>query len=250
MQLLIVEDENLLANQLIRLLREVEPEAVVAGRTNSVASTLQYLQNNAAPDLILMDIELGDGQCFELFDQIQISSPIIFTTAYDEFTLKAFKLNSVDYLLKPIDPVELKAALTKFRQVYGQHSGEQINQLLHQLQAAQPYRTRFLVKQGQQLQMILTQEIAYLHALNKVNFLFTHSNKKYILEYSLDELENMLNPAEFFRINRQTILNISSIQTIHPWFKGKVKLELKIPSLEEILVSRERATAFKTWLGA
>ena len=254
MRLLIVEDENLLASQLTKMVKELEPNAEIMSRTNSVASTISYLKENESPDLILMDIELGDGQCFEIFQEVKVTAPVIFTTAYDEHTLKAFKVNSIDYLLKPIEPKELKAAFEKYRELYGNQqispSTEKLSRLLSQLQGESQVKNRFLVKKGQQYLTILTSEIACFESKQKLTYLHTYTKNKYIVDYTLDELENMLEPGDFFRINRQTILHIGAIETIYPWFKGKIKLELKIPLEEEMLVSRERVTDFKRWLGA
>jgi two-component system, LytTR family, response regulator LytT len=254
MKVLIVEDEVLLAKQLKNLLLELEPELELAGQTNSIDTTVQWLQQNEAPELVFMDIELADGQCFEIFNQVKVKSPVIFTTAYDEFALRAFKVNSIDYLLKPINSQELRKALDKWRELYAanQQPFIPVEALMNQLKTAvnSNYRDRFLVKQGQKMLSINTSEIAYFFARNALSFLITRSNQKYVIDYTLDEIEQLIHPKQFFRANRQFILTHDMITSIHPWFNGKLKLDIKLPTDEDILVSREKAPLFKQWMGA
>ncbi|MBZ5855962.1 LytR/AlgR family response regulator transcription factor [Flavihumibacter profundi] len=253
MQVLIVEDELLLAKQLKKLLSASEPAADVVAITNSVLETVSWLQNNPAPDLVLMDIELADGQSFDIFQKVSIPSPIIFTTAYDEYALRAFKVNSIDYLLKPIKEEELKAALQKFRNAVKPQPGkEHLEALLTEMQKLQQsseYRTRFLVKQGQKMISIDIKDIAYIFSQNKFSYLRTFNNQKYILDYALDELEQSLSPKLFFRVNRQYILNSGSVAAIHSWFNQKLKVEVEPATDEHIVISRDKANAFKAWMG-
>lgn len=254
MQVLIVEDELLLAKRLQKLLKEIDPEITVCGMTHSIQETLEWLGTKPLPDLIFMDIELADGQCFDIFGQTELVTPIIFTTAYDEYAIRAFRVNSIDYLLKPIKPEELERAIRKFRQsLLPQSDTSVVAALLAQLKNAQEaesiYRERFLVKQGQKLISIPVKEVAYLFSENKFTYLRTFDNRKYILDYSLEELESGLSPREFFRVNRQFILHQRSVTAIHSWFNQKLKIEVE-PAMEEaIVISRDKANAFKVWMG-
>lgn len=251
MRVLIVEDENLLAKQLVNLVEQIEPGAKVVGRTTSIVETQAFLSGEN-PDLILMDIELADGQCFDLFNRVKISTPVIFTTAYDEHTLKAFKVNSIDYLLKPIQAAELKAAFDKYRYIIKLpqpvlHMPDLAGVLQH-FRLADSYKSRFLVRSGHKMLTILTSEIYYFTSSQKINYLVTDTNQKYLSEHTLDDLETRIDPKRFFRINRQFLVAQPAIKAIYPWFKGRLKIELRVSTDDEMLVSRERVTAFKSWL--
>jgi two-component system, LytTR family, response regulator LytT len=253
MEVLIVEDELLLAKRLKKLLLEAEPAAHVMAITNSVSETVSWLECQPAPDLILMDIELADGQSFDIFQRVNISSPVIFTTAYDEYAIRAFKVNSIDYLLKPIKEEELKAALNKFRQtihpVEKPGSFETLLAEMQKLQQATTYRDRILVKQGQKMISLPIQEIAYFFSQHKFSYVRTVQNQKFIIDYTLDDLEKTLSPRLFFRVNRQYILNSASVMAIHSWFNQKLKVEVVPATDEHIVISREKANAFKAWMG-
>ncbi|MFD2569603.1 LytR/AlgR family response regulator transcription factor [Spirosoma soli] len=262
MNVLIIEDEELAVRKLTKLLGEVDPTLQVVGTAASVRASVSYLENNgpghpAHPDLILMDIELADGQSFEIFEQIPVSVPVIFTTSYDEYALKAFKVNSIDYLLKPIKRHELEASLTKYKRLQSQPnagapSNVAIDALVQQLrQHIQPteYRKRFLVKHLSQWMPIEVSDIAYFYSEDGVSLFRTNTNQKFSIDYTLDELETMLAPTQFFRANRQFIVDINSVQQIHPYFNNKLKLTLKPAPDDDVLVSRERATEFKKWMG-
>ena len=257
MRLLIVEDERLLAQQLTRLLMDLEPGAQIVGQTGSIEATLEWLNNNAAPDLILMDIELADGQCFEIFNRFPVKSPVIFTTAYDEYALRAFKVNSIDYLLKPIKMEDLRSALNKWKELQsataGSHPLADIQALVNDLVSAREakvYRDRFLVKQGQKMISVNTGDVAFFNAKNTLNFLPTRSKQKFLLDYTLDQVEQLVPPKTFFRANGQYILAHDIIKAFHPWFNGKLKVETTIPMEEEIIISREKAPQFRAWMGA
>lgn len=257
MRLLIVEDERLLAQQLTRLLMDLEPGAQIVGQTGSIEATLEWLNNNAAPDLILMDIELADGQCFEIFNRFPVKSPVIFTTAYDEYALRAFKVNSIDYLLKPIKMEDLRSALNKWKELRSATAGSRpladIQALVNDLVSAREakvYRDRFLVKQGQKMISVNTGDVAFFNAKNTLNFLHTRSKQKFLLDYTLDQVEQLVPPKTFFRANRQYILAHDIIKAFHPWFNGKLKVETTIPMEEEIIISREKAPQFRAWMGA
>ena len=253
MQVLIVEDEPLLAKQLKNILLELEPGATITGLAYTVKQTVKLLQQSPQPDLMLMDIELADGQSFDVFQQVHVISPVIFITAYDEFAIKAFKLNSIDYLLKPINTEELRTALQKFHQTQ-QKSGisGSIQALFSEIQKlqqqAQGYRERFLIKIGTKMISIDVEDIAYFISDNGLTFLHTQ-HQKYILDYTLDELQNMLSPKQFFRANRKCILNSKSVVAIRPWFNQKLVVEVKPAMEEQVIVSREKAGLFKAWLG-
>ena len=252
MNLLIVEDENLAARRIRKMAEELDPRVNVAGMTDCIESTVEWLQNNEAPDLILMDIELADGQCFEIFNQVKVTSPIIFTTAYDEHAIRAFKLNSIDYLLKPVNAEDLRSAYEKFISL---HKPAPVNYDLTSLVNAlrndnqSTFKQRFLIKHGQKLIPVETGSIAYFYTEDKVSFLKTFQDQRYMVDHSLDELEKMLDPRSFFRANRQFIICPRALDGIHHHFNGKLKVMLKPSTGEEVFVSRERAGDFKTWLG-
>lgn len=254
MKVLIVEDETLLAKQLKKSVEEIEPQAQIVAHTTSIQTTVSWLETNAPPDLILMDIELADGQCFEIFKLVTIKTPVIFTTAYDDYTLQAFKVNSIDYLLKPINKVELEAALHKFKEVRNvpprDFSGD-MQLLIHQLRGLSTieYRDRFLVKQGQKMVSIDIEDVGFFSAKNTVVFLTTKEKQKFIIDFTLDEIEGFTNPRKFFRANRQFIISHDVIIAVHPWFNGKLKVDINIPLEEEIVISRDKAPLFKAWMG-
>ncbi|MGN6268019.1 MAG: LytR/AlgR family response regulator transcription factor [Ginsengibacter sp.] len=251
MKILIVEDEILLAKELRKMLLSIEPSAEICGATQSVEETVQWLKQNDQPDLVMMDIELADGQSFDIFKEVQLESPVIFTTAYDEFAIKAFKVNSIDYLLKPIKESELRVAIEKFKKTK-QHQPISMLELLkkiEQLGNQRGYRSRFLIKQGQKMVSIDISEVAYFYSENKCTFMRTNQNQKYIIDLTLDELEKELAPQQFFRANRQYILSGKSIVSIHSWFNQKLKAEVNPPTEEHIIISRDKANAFKAWMG-
>src|SRR5688500_2785979 len=213
MKVLIIEDEELAVKKLQKTLASVDPGAEVVGVADSIRSSVNWLQNNPAPDLILMDIELADGQSFEIFDKVEVKSTVIFTTSYDEYALKAFKVNSVDYLLKPIQKEDLQVALNKLKSLksmYGSNGNSDplnVDNLVKELkQKLQPkeFRKRFLVKHAQKLISIEVQDIAYFYSDGRLNFFKTNDNKKYVVDYTMDELEEMLDPERYFRINRKS----------------------------------------------
>ncbi|HZV71068.1 MAG TPA: LytTR family DNA-binding domain-containing protein [Saprospiraceae bacterium] len=257
MQILIVEDEDLAVKKLQKTLHAIDPDLEVAGTADSIAMAVEWLQSNPTPDLILMDIELADGQSFEIFNRIEVKSPVIFTTSYDEFALKAFKVNSVDYLLKPVQKDELESALAKFRnmkQVYAADKKEdtQFNALVKELQQTlqhKEYRQRFLVKHLQKMVSIEVDRIAYFFSDDRLSFFKTTDDKKYVVDYTIDEIENMLDPNHFFRINRAFLVSVKSIDQIHDYFGNRLKLNLKPNIDKEALVSREKVTPFKEWMG-
>jgi DNA-binding LytR/AlgR family response regulator len=258
MKILIVEDEDLAVKKLQKTLAAVDTTATVIGVTDSIKSTVDWLQTNEQPDLILMDIELADGQSFEVFNLTEVKSPVIFTTSYDEYALKAFKVNSVDYLLKPVQKEELQAALQKYRQLHANTPAADgkadlnLESLVRELQQKlQPkeFRKRFLVKHAQKLVSVEIDEIAYFYSDGRLNFFKTTDNKKYVVDYTMDELEDMLDPEKYFRISRSFYVSVSSIDKIDDYFGNRLILQLKPSVDKEALVSREKVTEFKKWMG-
>ncbi|WP_121355834.1 LytR/AlgR family response regulator transcription factor [Flavisolibacter nicotianae] len=256
MNVLIVEDEALAVEKLRSTLRAVEAQAAVVGVTGSIRSSVEWLRTHPAPDMILMDIELSDGQSFEIFRQLQVRSPVIFTTSYDEYAIRAFKVNSVDYLLKPVEEEDLKAAMQKYRDVHQKQPALpafDVNVLVKELQAQlkQPeYRERFLVKLGQRFVTIDTSEIAYFFVDGRLYYLVTADGKKYTIDYTLEELEQMLDPKFFFRAGRSYLVHLRSVVQIHSYFNGKLKLQLKPAVLgSDVVISKERTGEFKKWMG-
>jgi two-component system response regulator LytT len=253
MQILIVEDEELAVKKLQKTLAAVNATANIAGVTDSIKTTVEWLEGNPQPDLILMDIELADGQSFEIFNLTDVKSPVIFTTSYDEYALKAFKVNSVDYLLKPIQKEELQAALNKFQKIKGASNTDMnmeilIKELQQKLQPKE-YRKRFLVKHGQKLVSVEIDEIAYFYSDGRLNFFKTYDNKKFVVDYTMDELEEMLEPEKYFRISRSFYVAVNSIDKIDDYFGNRLILQLKPAVDKEALVSREKVTDFKKWMG-
>jgi two-component system, LytTR family, response regulator LytT len=257
MKILIVEDEDLAVKKLKKTLLSVDESATVVGEADSIKSTISWLESNPAPDLILMDIELADGQSFEIFNHVQVKSPVIFITSYDEYALKAFKVNSVDYLLKPVQKEDLQAALEKYREMKKLYKTEaepaiSIDVLVKELQQklqTKDYRKRFLVKHGQKLVSVEVDEIAYFFSDGRLNFFKTFDNRKFVVDYTMDELNDMLDPDRFFRISRSFYISVNSVAQIHDYFGNRLILHLKPETDKEAIVSREKVTDFKTWLG-
>jgi len=253
MNILIVEDEELAAKKLQKILLSVDPTAKIVGVSESIKGTVEWLQENPQPDLILMDIELCDGQSFEIFNLTEVNSPVIFTTSYDEFALKAFKVNSLDYLLKPVQKEELMAALNKFHKQKTNKNGDiNLDSIVKELQQKlkpKVYRKRFLVKQGQKLASVEIEEIAYFYSDGRLNFFKTRDNRKFVVDYTMDELEDMLDPDAYFRISRSFYVSINSVDKIDDYFGNRLILGLKPAVDKEVLVSREKVMEFKMWLG-
>lgn len=251
MQILIIEDEQPAAKQLAKLIQKARPQAQLLSALDSIESSIDFFNNATTfPDLIFMDIQLADGLSFDIFNNIDISTPVIFTTAFDQYTLRAFKVNSIDYLLKPIEPEELSAALDKYENIYQQPTSLS-PAVLHQLKNAltEPvYKERFLIKIGQQLIYLRTENIRYFFSEDSLVYAITEDNKKHLVDFSLDQLEQVLSPRNFFRINRKIILHLEAIHRIHTYFNGRLKLEIQPKQDLEAIVSRDRVSDFKQWL--
>lgn len=238
MKVIIIEDEKLSADRLQRLLSQIDSTIQVVSVLPSVAQSISWFQNNEQPDLIFMDIHLEDDNSFDIFKDISLSSPIIYTTAYEEYAITAFKQNSVDYLLKPLILDDLRAALDKYRNLF----------TLKESSSEHTFKERFLVKKGSQYISIATTDTAYFKSDQKLTFLITKENEKHIVDESLDQLSDMIDPKHFYRISRNRIVSIHQIHKIHSHFNGRLKLELLPSEDEEVFVSRERVIGFKNWL--
>lgn len=250
MKLIIVEDEKLAAERLKTLVREYDAEIDILGCFESVEETVHYLRNHAAPDLMLLDIHLSDGQSFEIFTQVNYNRPVIFTTAYDQYAIDAFKLFSIDYILKPVTLEALAQALHKFKNLSSGFATADYSQLMTGL-AKKEYKKRFLGKVGQRLFFIETQDIAYFQADNKVVYLVDKEGNRYVVEHTMEKLTALLNPAEFFRLNRRYIVRINAIQQVKPYFNGRLKLSVKgSQQPDEMVISRERVAEFRDWAEA
>lgn len=249
MKVLIIEDEQLNTNRLVRLLQQLKPEWTILEPIETVAGAVNWLYNNPMPDLLLMDIRLSDGLSFEILEAVEVNVPIIFTTAYDEYAIKAFKFNSIDYLLKPIDSDELQHALDKVARLENSTISTLHLDNLKDLFAVKEYRNRFLLPFRDGYRTLLVNEIAFLYTENRITYAqLCNDTQSVVLPQTLEELEQQLDPKQFFRANRQYIIHIDSIQHIFNHFNGKLKVELKRFPTTEILISREKAGAFKQWL--
>ena len=268
MRVIIIEDEIPAATRLARMLQSIVADVEIVKSLDSVESSVKYLPSSDNIDLIFMDIQLADGLSFSIFQQIKLNTPVIFTTAFDQYTLKAFKVNSLDYLLKPVDEQELKQAVEKYRQLYpgtgkglsrdgglsanGLSADEglsgKIEKLLQEMNPAR-YKDRLLIKRGQQLHYLKTGETAYYYADGKLCYATDFKGCRHLLDNNLNQLEELLLPRQFYRVNRQLLVNIDSIRKIHTWLGGRLKLELAPPTDADTIVSRERVNEFKQWLG-
>ena len=279
MTILLLEDEYPAAERLQRLLAQAAPEAQVLAVLDTVAGALAWLAAHPAPHLILSDIQLADGLSLEIWEQAVVPSPVVFTTAFDAYAIRAFQANSIAYLLKPVKLAELQAALAKLRQwPKGELKGKRealrvdslesesksdfnssllpfnspnspIERLLDALpRPGRPYKTRFLVRQGEQLMPLPVAEIAWFLSRHETVTLVAADGRRFVVDYTLEQLENLLDPVQFFRLNRQIIAQLPAVRRLHPHFNGKLLVELHPAPPEEILVSREKASAVKAWL--
>ncbi|MGD9930893.1 MAG: LytR/AlgR family response regulator transcription factor [Mangrovibacterium sp.] len=253
MRVLIIEDEEPAVVRLKKLLSELDEQVEVLGCLESVSQSATWFTGNPPPDLVFMDIRLADGLSFEIFDLAPVSAPVIFTTAYNEYALKAFKVNSIDYLLKPIVPDELKNAVNKYKTHYANVNGaiptlqENMQKLLAHFSGS--FKSRFFIKVGQRYKSITVQEIESFFVQGKSTFLTTASGKTLDIDHSLDQLGNMLDPCLFFRVNRNFLVNINYISEVVIYSGSRLKLKLHAGTYPEaILVSRDRVSPFKRWM--
>lgn len=252
MKILIIEDERLTADTLAELVLELRPQAKILAKIGSVVEAIEWLETNAEPDLIFCDIHLSDGNSFEIFKGIRVQCPVIFTTAYNEYAIEAFQVNSIDYLLKPLDKKEIAKALKKYESLYPVQKNLQIENLQSLLQdsteTGSPFKSRLMAKIGDSLKSIPTKDIAYFLIEDGEVILRTFKGKRYFPNYSLDQLEAQLHPSRFFRANRQIIVNIDAIKEVKPYFKGRLLLFLNPEVDKKLVVSSGKAKELKEWM--
>ena len=255
MKVIIVEDELHNYRLLRGMVEKLRPEWEIVEWFESVKSTVAWLESNPAPDLIFMDIQLTDGISFSIFDQVKVESMVIFTTAYDEYALRAFQVNSIDYLLKPIKQEKLKGAIEKFETIFhhqanSEESTPDYNEILKAItQGEKKYRKRFLISGATSYFKLNTEDIAWFSTESRVTTAFTFDGKSHIVDLTIEKLEEQLDPDQFFRTNRSTLININSIRKFENHFGGKLILRLTSPFDEPITISRLKATEFKEWVG-
>lgn len=250
MKTIIIEDENLTATRLHGLLLKYDPTISVLAILPSVEEAVNWLETHPNPDLVFMDIHLEDDLAFKIFERIRLTAPVIFTTAYDEYMIQAFKVNSIDYLLKPINFDELVQALEKYKSLKNHFSQPSLEVLLRYIgQKEDAFKHRFMVNVGTKIKSIETKDIAFFYSEEKMTFLVTKEGQHLPIDFSLDKLVTLLNPKDFFRISRQSLVSFHAIQAAHTYFKGKLKLDVLPKSNIELLVNSDRVTDFKEWLG-
>lgn len=251
MNILIVEDEDQAAKKLRRILKELLPDAFIHGALESVEDAVEWIKDNPNPDLIFMDIHLADGLSFDIFTKIELSSPVIFTTAYDQYALRAFKLNSVDYLLKPIEKAELEKALLKYETHFSKSKlPEGISQryIAAKTDYENKYKQRFISKIGDKIVAVNTEDVVFAHSENKAIRLRNREGKNFLIDFSLEQLEDLLDPDVFFRLNRQYISRFEGIDKMVSYSNSRMKISLKNCDHEDIVLSREKTRLFKEWI--
>jgi two-component system, LytTR family, response regulator LytT len=249
MKLLIIEDEPASAQRLKKLAEEIDPEITVLEILDSISTSVEWFRTHSEPDLVLSDIHLADGLSFEIFREVNISCPVIFTTAYDQYAIQAFKLNSIDYLLKPVKKTELADAIKKFKKIQSVAPGFDLSQLTALLgNAGKEFLRRLMVRIGQQIKVVEVKNIAYFYIDEKIVFGVSFSKDRYPMDLSLDQLEKQLDPERFFRINRAFIISLESIETMITYSKARIKIRLKPPCEVESITSTERSAEFRDWL--
>lgn len=248
MKTIIIEDEQFAAKRLEKMIAEADPAIEVVAKLESVADSVEWFRNNPHPDLIFLDIHLEDGISFSIFEQVKVSSPIIFTTAFDEYAIKAFKLKSIDYLLKPIMQDDLRKAIAKFRDWGEKKQMVDISELFNLMKGTEKsYRERFSVVVGQKLKSIDVKDISYFFSNSGITFVAMQQKGQYSLDISLDNLMADLDPKKFFRVNRQYVVSLQSIVNIHIFPKSRLKLELN-PPVPDVFVSLDKVVDFKKWV--
>ncbi len=252
MTILLIEDEEPAAKRLQKMLHEIIPDAAVSENIVSVSSAIKWFNENEQPDLIISDIQLSDGLSFEIFKSVGILCPVIFTTAYDEYAIEAFKVNSIDYLLKPIKKEDLEKAIAKFKKLSAINPSPAIDftNLLQALkQPGTDYKKRFVVRYGEHIKTIDIADVVYFYTEDKITFLCTKDSRRFVIDFNLDALDSGLDPLKFFRINRQYIIGIHAIADMFAYTKSRVLIKLNPPAKHETIVSTERSADFKLWLG-
>jgi DNA-binding LytR/AlgR family response regulator len=248
MKILIIEDEKPAATRLSKLLEGHFPSAEVIGQLDTVNRAVRWFKENPAPDLIFCDIQLADGISFEIFEQAKVSSPIVFTTAFDQYAIRAFQVNAIDYLLKPIDPKEVERAVEKFKSRSIQPNLD-LNLLKNLIQTpSKSFKSRFLVRFGEKIQSVPVEEIAFFFSEERVTFLQTLTGKKYVLDSTLEQVEAQVDPAVFFRLNRKYLSQVEAVEEILSYSNSRLKVKLRNCQDQDILVSREKVAELKAWL--
>lgn len=249
MKVIIIEDEKLSAEHLANMLHRIDASIQIIHYFDSIKSAVKALANGVNADLLFVDFHLADGLSFEIFSQVEVETPIIFTTAYDQYAIKAFKWNSVDYLLKPIGIEELREAMEKYRKYIGRPQTALLENLtVAYRQLSKSYKSRFLVKSGQIIDSIKVEDILHFQTQDSLTFLLIANGKRYPIDYTLDQLEALVSPADFFRINRKILVRIDSIEKVSTHFNNRLYITAKFLEGEMAIVSRERVNGFKLWL--
>jgi two-component system LytT family response regulator len=253
MKILIIEDENLAAKRLITLLHKIQPNAEILATLDSVKRAVAWLKDHPEPDLLFFDIQLADGLSFEILEQVNVSAPIIFTTAFDEYAIQAFKVNSIDYLLKPIDPQELENALKKYHERTSIVPTTSVSIDVMALKSAmmqlsKQYKERFLVKIGEHIRTIEVSDAAYFYSQEKATYVQTLEKNRYIIDYTLEQVEQLVNPTQYFRINRKYLVSMAAIKDIVSYTNSRLRLTLVHAEEDDAIVSREKVQEFKEWL--
>lgn len=254
MHILIVEDEKLAAEKLHNQLKELLPHSTIVGMTPSIEETVEWLDTNPMPDLVFCDIHLADGLSFDIFKQRIVQSPVIFTTAYDHYAIRAFEVNSISYLLKPIQNEQLQESLNKLDKIKSHNQAAmqplgQLDSLIGIIQrGTENFKQRFLVKVGTKIKSVPVKKVAYFFTQDRMNYIMTRDHEKLPTDHTLEELEEMVDPKHFFRINRSYLAHFDAVREIHTHFKGRVKIDLNPSIDEEIVISAEKTPLFKAWL--
>jgi DNA-binding LytR/AlgR family response regulator len=248
MKVLIIEDERPAAEKLESLLLDINPSIGIVGRLQSVLESINWLHSNSRPDMIFMDIQLDDGICFEIFDAIRIETPVVFTTAYDSYAVRAFQVNSIDYLLKPIEKEPLARALEKYKSIFERNISHQNLPEDLTIRVAVPYKTRFFVKIGNHFHSVPVDNIIAFYNLERSVFFKTSEGKTFTIDYSLDQVQKLVDPEKFFRINRNYIIQITAIQDIYNYSSSRLGLKINGIDHLDLIVSREKVNEFKKWL--
>lgn len=252
MNVVIIEDEHLTAERISSLLREIDPGIEVISIIDSVKRSVEWFSSNEQPDLVFMDIQLADGLSFDVFDAVKIEAPVIFITAFQEYAIKAFKVNSVDYLLKPVSEEDLRNALSKFKRYFNQEltapaiGGDLLRDIREMIR--KPYKSRFMVRVGDHIKTVEVEDILYFYSLQKGTYLHSSDNRNYVIDYTLGRLEEMLDPLLFHRINRKYLISHRAITDLITLSSSKLKVKLLHSDDDDIYISRERVATIKEWL--
>ena len=248
MKLLIIEDETAAAKNLRSILQSVTPDAQILDTIDTVVDSVEWFNSNPAPDLVFMDIHLSDGESFKIFEKVAVTSPVIFTTAYDQYALKAFQTNGIDYLLKPIQEDEVRRAVEKWRLLTGTDRSDYTNKVDKLISEQHDDRQNFLVRFRDKLIPVSQSEIAYCYTSEEKVYAYGYNGERYLMEYTLEALNGMLSPKKFYRANRQFIISRDAVVDVSVWFGSRLSVNLKVEIPEKIIVPKARVSEFKQWL--